>query len=115
MLIRIGHKDYEVRAFSVTEARENADANGVILYEKQVILVRSDLPAIEQARVLLHEVMHGCFDFAGQCLGGSDELLSEEAAISFLDRGLTAVFLANPYLTAVLHQAIHHGQAVVSE
>ncbi len=74
------------------------------------IRLSDEMPASEQAEVLLHEVIHACFDIFGW---NERETLTEEQVCTFVAKGLAQVFQANPILHEKLHQALTNGKDIV--
>lgn len=91
-MVPISHKEAD---------KHNAD--GYFVPDLGVIGIRHpDAPA-EQARVLLHEVLHAIY----QVWGYSDKPpAGEEEVCEFLDRALVKVFQDNPHLSAILALAL---------
>jgi hypothetical protein len=89
-----------------------ADAQGIVgSYSPGMhkVEIKADLPPAEQARVLVHELIHSCFDVYEL----KDRKLTEEDVCEILDGPLTALLTDNPMLIGVLHQAVNHGQPIV--
>jgi len=101
--LAIGHMTVVVAPMTDAQARK-LEAEGVYIETKFLIMVRSRTSPAEQARVLIHELLHACYD-AG---GWGDEARDQEAVCGFLDRGLALVFQQNPSLLARLALALNH-------
>ncbi len=106
--IKIGHRSFTVRAMTDAEQRVG-NIVGQLRFTSEQILVWPKASAAEQARILLHEILHGVFEFSGDRRPRWDE----ESVISLLDGPLTMVLKDNPELFAVLHQALAHGRKIV--
>jgi hypothetical protein len=106
--LKIGYLTYTVSRMSKAEY-EDESAWGLIVREESSIRIWPKIPAAEQARVLIHEVMHGCYDL----LNPESTPLDEEGFCHLADRALATVFLNNPELLGMLHQALSNGKAIV--
>ena len=106
LTLKLGHRKFRVVPF---ETLDGPDA-GLIDYEAQTISIASTLTAEEQARVLIHELLHAAWDMAGN-LGAA---LEEEAACEALDGPLATIFSDNPHLFGVLRLALNHDEAIVT-
>jgi hypothetical protein len=87
---------------------EKLDADGVYLEDKFTIMVRRRTSPAEQARILIHELLHACYD-AG---GWGDEGRDQEGICSILDRALAKVLVDNPHLFPILYLALHQETSI---
>lgn len=61
--IKIGGRTYNIEHTDIINEEENCD--GMITYEKRLIELKNGLNAEYKSEVLLHETIHGIFDFLG--------------------------------------------------
>lgn len=101
--VKVGPFDYSVvvggKAWDEARLKENdADLIGHHSPSTLTISMQPGLVAGAQREVMLHEVMHACFNAVGQPLKDDDE----EDAVRALACGLLAVLRDNPPLVAYL-------------
>jgi hypothetical protein len=99
--VRIGALDYKVKTWS-PKAADNTGALGLCDRETCKILLKGTLGPQKMAEVLLHEVVHGCFDGAGLRV---DLGPHEENIVNGLGYQLLQVIRDNPKLIAFLQGA----------
>lgn len=87
--IRVGYLDFAVEDWKPSEAHVNGRF-GECDRHHMVIRVRADLGPQKKAEVLLHEVLHACYDVG--CLSGDDE----EKIVSIFGNQLAQVWRDNP-------------------
>ena len=103
--LKIGHRKFRVVPFDTVDG-PNA---GLIDFEAQTISLAIDVSPEEQARVLIHELLHAAWEMAG-----AGKTLTEEAVCETLDGPLAAIFSDNPHIFGVLRLALNHGEAIVA-
>lgn len=106
MKVRIGHLSFDVLPLPPEMAEEN-EAWGLIDWTKGAIFVDPTRPPAAQAGLLLHEIMHGLWEFHDNPVK-----LTEEQVCRFVERGLSTVLQDNPWLFATLHQALSQGRPI---
>ncbi len=107
--LRIGHMTIHVLPMTDQLGRK-LDAEGCYIEKNFTIFVRHRTSPAEQARILLHEILHACYD-AG---GWGDEARDQESICGLLDRALATLFLDNPHLLPIIAMALHHGTSIFS-
>ena len=107
MIIKIGHVDVSVRALPPQHADE-AEMDAVYRLPTHDIAVRPDRSSAEQARFLIHELMHAMFDIFKLRVPED-----EEDMVRQLDMPFATVIRDNPSLLGVLHQALCNGKPIV--
>lgn len=105
LALKIDHRDITVDAL-----HPGYDDTAAGLYESAFsrILISPAASPAEQARLLLHEVLHAVWDIRHM-----PATVTEELACSLLDGALATVFRDNLHLTAVLINALYAGQVIV--
>jgi len=112
LVIRIGPIDYTLRAMTEVErAGVHKEHWGFNDEGQQEILLDPTPPARTQARLLIHEIIHGCYNATGDLANNAK--LGEEDVCGYLDKQLTAVLLGNRWLFDVLEKAIHEDVRIV--
>lgn len=97
--IRVGYRDYAVVAWSTLEATA-AQRYGETDRITGLIRVRADLNPQMAAEVLLHEVLHCCYEHG--CADGGDE----EKIVSLFGYQLTQVWRDNPDFVAFMSESL---------
>jgi hypothetical protein len=106
--IKVAYGHIDVVGLGPHDADEQG-IDGSFSSRRHRIEIREDLPPAEQAKVLMHEIIHACFE----CFNLPHEKLDEERICLALDGPLTTVFTDNPWLIGVLHQAVTNGSRIV--
>jgi hypothetical protein len=106
--LKIAHCDVEVDALDPLTS-DVADVRGLWLFNEKEILIDPRLVPQEQARVLIHEILHGIHE----CFRLESKPRSEEQICGDFDVPLATVFRDNPTLFAKLHQALCNGKPIV--
>jgi hypothetical protein len=102
--VRIGALDYAV----VLRQGEYADELGSCNPDTLRIFIRDDLHAQKAVEVLIHEILHGCYDGAGLAKGGK---LTEERIVDGLGYQIVQVMRDNPDLLKFIGDVFGHGDA----
>lgn len=99
--VRIGNLTYPVYYIPKEEMKEKwGDCWGYIQYDPtSAIYLRSDMDEGRMRECLLHEIIHGCHEFASY---DRSDKLTEEQATQRLSPILTMVFRENPHLKEYL-------------
>ena len=91
--VRVGFRTYNIE--SIDEVGRAEGANGLHLGDQHIIRVACQLPASEQAMVLMHEILHGVWE-----INSLDEVetksITEELICRVYGNQLTQVFQDNP-------------------
>lgn len=98
--IRVGYRDFTVRAISALEATAK-DAFGECDLTLCEIRIRSDLAPQKAANTLLHETLHAAF-YIGD-LGAEDK---QERIVTVLANQLSQVWRDNPELIAFVNERL---------
>lgn len=106
--IKIGHRSFRVLSMSRTMRSKTGFVGQIDFTNNTILLCPRECPE-EQARILLHELLHGCYELAGS----RHATLEEEDVAMMLDGPLTTILADNPHLFAVLHQALAQGRKIV--
>lgn len=101
MKARVGYLDVPIRPMP-TDFEHDVECSGYWSPNSCSIMVRTDLVPAEQARVVLHELLHACW-FAYQLPDDCDE----ETVVGRLDRALTALVRDNAGLFKDLQAALN--------
>ena len=107
MKLKLGHADYTVRAATPEEA-EGID--GRYNRTAQEIIIEPSQKPSRQVEVLIHELIHGCFEMSGI---DHTPRNTEEAVCTGLDGPLTAILKDNRHLFRVLERALFHNVPIV--
>lgn len=99
--LKVGYLDIQVVPLREA-ARKALNCEGYYNPETREIGVRLKTNPAEQIRILLHEIIHCCFDSGGW----EDVPLSEEIICNLLDRALTQVHQDNPQLLGIIGRAL---------
>ena len=110
MKLKVGYATISVVGISPAESSAQG-LNGGYTASMHRVEINTGLPPAEQAAVLVHELIHACFDVYGL----KDEKLCEEDVCTALDGPLTALLTDNPTLPGVLHQAVNHGRNILED
>ncbi len=87
--LKIGPSTHRVNYPKVVRLTESGkELNGSILFDDQVVNIRSGLPAARRAEVLLHEVMHG--------IAHDRSIDLDEEDVTQMARGWLAFIIDNP-------------------
>ena len=108
MKVRIGHLDYIVEAMHPEKA-DAERADGMFVARLQKIFIRSDLPAPQQAGVLLHELIHAIFHAHGL----PPTKMTEEDVASRLEGPLASLIRDNPTLMAQIVKGLTGKRPIV--
>lgn len=96
--VRVGALDYAIKPWS-QKAADNTRAYGMCDRATLVILIQEDLTPQKQAEVLLHEILHACYDNAGLNM---EPTLEEERVVNGMGYQLLQVIRDNPKLMVFL-------------
>lgn len=107
MHVKVSYGNIEILPLSPTEFGD--DTLGIYDQSKHTILIRHDLPPSKQASVLIHELIHACFDLHAL----RREKLTEEDVCEMLDGPITALLTDNGTLSRDLNDAIHFNIPIV--
>lgn len=108
LTIRAGHRDFPVRPM-LSHMSHDGGCDGLFKPYEGAIYVGSYLCPQEQARVLIHEVLHAAFS----AFDLDREVTGEEAIVSALDGPLAAILRDNPKLLLALSGALREGTPIV--
>ncbi len=101
LVLKVGHADVAVRGMD-SEESDGRDALGMFNGMTMSIVVRNAMAPAKQAEVLIHELLHACFE-AYQIKGRG---LTEEDVCTRLAPALACVLRDNPALPALLLQGL---------
>lgn len=101
--IRVCGLDYTIKVWDRLAA-DNAGAYGLCDKGNLTILVQEGLKSQQEARVLLHEVIHACF-MSGGLREISDSHKQEEQVVDILAYQLVTVIRDNPGFVAYMQEA----------
>lgn len=107
MKIKVGYVDVPVRVLPALHADE-AEMDAVYRLPTNEIAIRTDRSSQEQARFLIHELLHAIFDIFALKVPTDEEDMVEQ-----LDGPLAMVIRDNPALLGVLHQALCNGKPIL--
>lgn len=98
-ILKVDHRDIEVKVLP-----PGYDDTAAGLYEacNSAILIDARISPQEQARVLLHEILHAVWDIRNM-----PKSVTEELACSLLDGALATVIRDNPILLTLLGDALN--------
>jgi hypothetical protein len=105
MKLKVAHLPVGVFKFPPGMA-DAEDARGMCDMSVKQIFIDTRLPPVEQAEVLIHEMLHA-FWFA---VAWGDGKVPEEVCVTRASRGLTTLLVDNEGLFKVLHEAVHKGK-----
>ena len=106
LTLKIGH-----RTFTVVPLIASTENVGMIDFQAQTIALCYKISPQEQARVLIHELLHAAYDMTGSAL----DAMNEEDTCQALDGPLATIFADNPQLFGALRLALNHGLAIVGD
>lgn len=106
--VKVGHRTFAVVPLT-PELEESHNCYGLCEFAEQKIHVSPRISTPEQARVLIHEVLHAAWDMARL----PDNARGEERIISSLDIALTTIIADSPGLLLAIHSALLQGAPVV--
>jgi hypothetical protein len=109
MKVKIGHLEYVVEAMHPEKA-DAERADGLCAPRLQKIFIRSDLPAAQQAGILIHELIHAIFHAHGL----PDHRLTEEDVATRLEGPLASLIRDNPTLMQNLLKGLTGARPIVS-
>lgn len=110
--IRIGAMDYEVRRWSVAEAK-GAGALGQCDPDGLTIAIRAGLHPLKEAEVLLHEVLHAAY--AGAALREFQGKDPEECIVAGLASQLLQIWRENPLFVQYFETVFRPGAVPASQ
>jgi hypothetical protein len=105
---RLGHVDVQVFPMS-DDMGALGNAFGCFIPERQVIYVQATLPPAEQARILIHEILHACWYSAR-----GPETASEERACETLDMPIASILRNNPGIAEILIDGLINNLSIFS-
>lgn len=108
MKVKVGHLEYIVEAMHPEKA-DAERADGLCAPRLQRIFIRSDLPAAQQAGILLHELIHAIFHAHGL----PPARLTEEDVATRLEGPLASLIHDNPSLMGVISKGLSGKKAIV--
>ena len=108
MILKIGHRDISVIPMTPSES-ETLGAWGQWEPAHGLIRIAAHLAPTEQVRILLHEIIHACWN-----IYRLPKRVDEEMACERLDRALATVFRDNAEVLGVIHQGLSNGVPVVA-
>lgn len=101
--VRIGAIDYDVKLadnMTPNSGNENGIVLGEIVYRKALIYLSPDQNPQVMRQTLMHEIAHGILHQAGH-------YENDEAIVTALGYGLTALIRGNPDLIRYIREDIH--------
>jgi len=90
--VRIGFADYTVVPMTKDEAAKS-DHFGITDVDALEIRINTEMPAQRQINVLLHEMLHACWD-----MGDLEDTVAEEKAVTVLSIQVSMLMRDNPGL-----------------
>jgi Zn-dependent peptidase ImmA (M78 family) len=107
--LKINHRDVPVLPLSSEEAT-NLKMYGYYEDNTKEIYIENILDPTEQARVLLHEIIHALFHIHQV----KAKRFTQEGVCQALDVPLATLFRDNPHLGQVLHDALNRSIPIVN-
>ena len=98
MILKFGYRDIQVLPMSDEEA-DTERCSG--WYRDNIIKVQESLDPPEQARILIHEILHAVFE----SFNIRRKRYNEELICKTLDKPLAQVLRDNPHLLKILNDA----------
>ncbi len=103
--LRIGALDYDV----LPSQGDHPDELGSVNPDMLRIYLRNGIPAQKVAEVLIHEILHACYDGASLAKAGK---LTEEHIVNGLGYQIVQVMRDNPALLKFIGDVFGHGAKV---
>lgn len=107
MKLKVAHRDVEVIPMDPASCH---DAVGLWWDHAGTIVISPDRPPEDQARILIHELLHAIHS----CFRLDSRERDEEGICGDFDAPLATVLRDNPSLLAVLHQALNQRKPIVT-